>query len=122
MPNEDLSRIIVADGMFDHHMPDILQEVIEHLYQQQVEGNFKGLKVATLNDPLKLDTNYDDKEENGQSTQSFHNGVVFSALSDTKKSCMNEDTIKTVDKDWSNTDATVHSSPANVHISLGTFV
>ena len=109
MPNKDLCHIIVADGMFDHHMPDILQEVIEHLYRQQVER--MNLSVATLDDPIELDPTYDDKKENGQF---FHNDEVFPALSDMKKICLNEDTIKTVDKHGNTTNAIVHAPPAIV--------
>ena len=93
-PNEDLSHIIVDDGMFDHHMPDAIQEVLEHLYQQRVEG--MGLKIATLDDPIKLDT-------------TFHSNASFSEMSKTEE---NNDTIKITE---STTKAVVHASLEDEH-------
>ena len=95
-PNEDLSHVIVDDGMFDHHMPDAIQEVIEHLYRQQVE-RLTGDKVAMLADPIKPDTK-------------FHSNA--SLLSDMSKTEMYEDAFKITDVDQNTThvQAVVHAS------------
>ena len=95
-PNEDLSHIIVDDGMFDHHMPDAIQKVIEHLYRQQVE-RLTDDKVAMLADPIKPDTK-------------FHMYSNASLLSDMSKTEVYEDAFKITDVNQNTTQAVVHAS------------
>ena len=108
MPNAEFSHIIVDAGIFDHHMPDTIQEVLDHLYQHHVE--LSGHKVAALNDPIKLDTTSDDDKENGIPTQPFHSNGVFSASSDYMAD-ENEDTIKDGDVNRNTTEVIVHALP-----------
>ena len=39
MPNVEFSHIIVDKGMLDDHMPDSVQDAVEHLYRQLLGVN-----------------------------------------------------------------------------------
>ena len=116
MANAEFSHIIVDSGIFDHHMPDTIQEVVEHLYQHQVE--LSGHDVATLEDPIMLDTKSDNKEKD-QPTQHLHSNAAFGfsapepvcKQNGTNKTDGNEDTITAAHVNISITEAIVESTP-----------
>ena len=114
MPNAEFSHIIVDSGIFDHHLPDTIQEVVERLYQHQVE--LSGRKVATLDDPIQLDTKSDiDKKDNAQPTKNLHSDVVF-GFSASESVCKQNGTNKTDGKEDTITAAHVSKTEAIVHV------
>ena len=114
MPNAEFSHIIVDSGIFDHHMPDSIQEVVERLYQHQIE--LSDHNVATLGDPIQLDTKSDDKKENGQPSQDLHSDAAFGFSA--HKTDGNEDTITAAHVNGSTIEAIVHALPEGENGSL----
>lgn len=113
MPNAEFSHIIVDSGIFDDHLPDTIQEVVERLYQHQVE--LSGHKVATLDDPIQLDVKSDsDKKENAQPTHDLHSDAVFGS-SAPEPVCKQNGTNKTDGKEDTITAAHVSRTEAIVH-------
>ena len=110
MPNAEFSHIIVNSGIFDDHLPDTIQEVVERLYQRQVER--LGYKVE---DPIQLDTKCDsDKKENGQPMQNLHSDAAF-GFSASEPACKQNGTDNTDRKEDTITTAHVSTTEVIVH-------
>ena len=113
MPNAEFSHIIVNSGIFDDHLPDTIQKVVDRLYQHQVERF--GRKAPTLEDPIQLDTKCDgDKKETRQPMQNLHSDAAF-GFSASEPVCKQNGTDNTDRKEDTITAAHVSITEAIVH-------
>ena len=91
MPNIEFSHIIVDRGMFHDHMPDSVQEAVEHLYQQLFDSKSTDheLNKGTKSNYNKNEPQYDHSKHNGLGV-----GVLGSDPDGTIKAETSEGTVK----------------------------
>ena len=65
MPNVEFSHIIVDKGMLDDHMPDSVQNAVQHLYRQLLGVDAAESKSLTNDEPPILYQHNNNTEPNG---------------------------------------------------------